>query len=563
MADDEEDPFAVVIKPAEENKKMSTYLKKHRKDSSSHNHLCVEESSHGTTSTRSTTASNRTTDDKSSNSNNKNNNFSAFESSAEDDTFGNFGGGGGNGESDGNVGIAFSSDFGNGLEFGQGGAFGGGEDFGGADDGAAAFSSDPFGTSGGDFNASFEDEPIKFGEGDFGSKAFADDHDQTSKSPRKVEPMSIRQKREQWKQNARSNSHSTGRRGGRPPPQRTAPRRHHSTDTFDLNMSGEIEESSTPPKPQSRRRLAADHATSAGGDKERERGAPPRTRSMRSRRASIATGSSHASSHDDPPAEMESSEPAKPTRARRRSSLGYTHSDGSMEPVTTNPPSSSRTLGRGPPAQRGPPQRHKSSAGTAMDPRMGSRRIRTRRTGALDGGSSSNLGELFNESSVPPAPEEESTTPGGTKDKKWAKDRSRNQEMIMNMYKDGGTSKKTGQSNPSASSSDLGSSMDALDIHDDIVSPAISGGSSEDKKRERRSTLTKFKMHKKKDLQAPEEEGGSAAVDARNLAGRSRGTLLERVGAVEEHSDRPTSSLGKGGSSYSDRILSSQSRKRG
>jgi hypothetical protein len=193
-----------------------------------------------------------------------------------------------------------------------------------------------------------------------------------------------------------------------------------------------------------------------------------------------------------------------------------------------------------------------------MDPKAGSGRTpRSRRTLASEA-SSSHLSGLYGGNSAPAAPEsDDAATPDGIKDKKWTIDRSRNQEMILNMYKD---SKK--KSDPHHSSGELGDSMESLGLHDDIheiLSPTASTDSGEKK---RRSSLAKFKMHKKKDLQAPELD--KAPESSRSLAGRSRGSLLERVGAADATlSDPPSSSLNKGGSSYSDRILSQHdSRKR-
>ena len=371
--------------------------------------------------------------------------------------------------------------------------------------------------------------------------------------------MTAWEKREQWKQNARSNSGGGGG-GGRPArgPQRVPPRRHHSTDGLDL-MREEANDMHSPGKPESRRRLPP------GEDADR-RGPPARTRSSRNRRASIDTGSGHIRNDDDD--EQHAADSGKPPiRSKRRSSLGYTQSDGSMDPTV-----SSRSLQRGPPSQRGPPQRHKSSAGTSMDPRTGqSRRLRTARRGE---GSSSNLGGLYGDSGHPPPPPDDDddddddaggTTPGGSRKERWAKDRNRNQEMIMSMYKDSAKKKDQHHHNV-GSSSDLNVDMENLDLSQEIVAPALesSGGGEKDKKR--RSALSKLKkMHKKKDLKSEEEDPDHppVPVDSRNMAGRTRGSLLERVGAVDEHSDRPSSSLQKGGSTaYSDRILSHQNSRR-
>jgi hypothetical protein len=565
----DDDPFfSVVVKPSSgEDRKMSTYLKKHRKAASGQQ--CVEESSHGTNSTRSTTASTRTDKSKSSSKNNNSHSsggaFAAFDEDVE---------GGENNP------IEFGlSEFGSGLEFGQEfgqefsqGGCGAGTFAGSSRDtssgrrkpqsirdlgrrkktddtfgGSAEFATDPF-------NA-FEEEDIKFADGDE-SALFPDENpfgNSDPFAPKKEPPkkMSAWEKREQWKQNARSNS---GPQRGPRGPQRTAPRRHNSTDCG-LDLMGVVDgEGHSSRKPESRRRLP----------REDDRRAPPsRTTSGQSRLASIDTGAGHVRHEEEQSmhsSHTESSDPSKPpTRSRRGSSLGYTHSDGSLDPVISN----RSLLGQRPP-QRGPPQRHKSSAGTSMDPRTGaSRRLRSRRAD----GSSSNLGGLYNDSDHPPPPPDDDDedddavgrTPGGSRDKKWANDRSRNQEMIMSMYKDGTKRKENGGN--LGSSGDLNVDMESLNISQEIVTPALE--SKEDKKR--RSALSKFKMHKKKDLKSGDDEAEKSPIDSRNIAGRSRGSLLERIGAVDESSssDRPSSSSHKGGSTYSDRILSNQhSRKR-
>jgi hypothetical protein len=128
------------------------------------------------------------------------------------------------------------------------------------------------------------------------------------------------------------------------------------------------------------------------------------------------------------------------------------------------------------------------------------------------------------------------------------------------MYKD--SAKKKEQHHNMGSSSELNVDMESLDLSQEIVTPALESGGDKDKKR--RSALSKLKkIHKKKDLKFEEETPDAVPVDTRNMAGRTRGSLLERVGAVDEHPDHPSSSLQKGGSTaYSDRILSHQNSRR-
>lgn len=185
--------------------------------------------------------------------------------------------------------------------------------------------------------------------------------------------------------------------------------------------------------------------------------------------------------------------------------------------------------------------------------------MRSRRLAANDG-SSSHLEDSNHSASL--LAEDESTGPDGSRDKKWTTDRSRNQEMIMSMYKDGGVA-KTNESKDSGSSSDLGKDLDDLGIseHDIFSSTTIEDASGGTEKK-RRSALSKLKkLTKKKDLQAPPEEEDTGVPDTRNIAGRSRGTLLERIGAVDEPSDRSSAALRKGGSNYSDRILMGSSKR--
>ncbi|KAG7354249.1 hypothetical protein IV203_003605 [Nitzschia inconspicua] len=555
MAQDEEDPFSVV-KPQANNVKMSHYIKKHKQRRE------IEESSHGTNSTRSTTISNRTDDHSHPTSSNKSassTNSGMLSGSTSDGSFANFG-------EEHHIDataedIAFGSDFGNGLEF----VASGGEtasarsrkirgsrndtsrkpksgkhlsSTSSSEDGF--FSSDPF--------AIFEeDAPVNFGDGDFGEKLFGDDL---------FGDFEIdNDKRGDFQDNPRSNSHPESRRKER------VPRRHHSSDGFDLAGMASVK---SPGKPQSRRKMMADPAVPS---KELERSGPPmRARSGRNRRASLDLSAHLKPSRPDDEqslfsAQTEPADLTKHSRRNRRSSLGCTYSDGSLPGISSHslalhpPPAPSDA-----PLQRGIPQRHKSSMGTAMDPRLGERRMRSRRV--ISDGTSSNVKDLFDGSTHKASvlPEDRSTSShDNTKNKKWTNDRSRNQEMIMNMYKDGAVSKKNDQKH-FGSSSDLGHDLEVLGIHEEDLFPSTTGDFSGGGEKKRRSALSKLKnIAKKKDLHAP--SGEEDVADARNLAGRSRGTLLERVGAVDETSERSSATLRTGGSNYSDRILMSSNRK--
>jgi hypothetical protein len=568
---EDDDPFSVV-KPQSVNMKMSQYIKPHKQRRE------IEECSHGTNSTRSTTISNRTDDHLQPT---VSFNSSMFSGTTSDGSFAHFGEENDDVEEEEEEAekIAFGSDFGNGLEFGANGgkipssrnrkSMGGGRKENSRKPSKETkllpsstrddcmnddpfFSSDPFGISNGFID---EVEPTSFGSGDFGGKLFNDD----PFGDCNMDESGSRRKRGDFQEIARSSSHSENRRRDR------APRRHHSSDSIDVEG---ISLTRSPVKPQSRRKMLAVQGLQG---KDTERGGPLiRSRGGTARRASLnLSGHVRPAKPDDEESlfstQTEPADLSKPHRRSRRSSLGCTRSDGSLPGVSNrslaqlpHPPAPSST-----PSQGGAPQRHKSSGGTSMDARIGELRMRSRRPGTGNEGSSSNLRDLFSDSthSARLLPANGPTTSDVTKNKKWTSDRSRNQEMIMNMYKEGVSSKRDGQ-NDFESSSDLAKDMVALDIGEEDLFSSTMGDTIGGGEKKRRSALSKLKkMTKKKDLHAPTEDDDNGGSETRNLAGRSRGTLLERVGAIEETSNRPSTSFRKGNSSYSDRILMSGSKK--
>lgn len=566
----DDDPFAVV---APSDKKMSTYLKR-SKDATGN--ACVETSSQGTTSTRSTTNSTLSPEEM---------NFfgqRAHDQSSKKSTMSGF-------HNSNSSGGSANFDFGNGLEFGQGfGSSGFGDDGFGAPSqpkkkdrkpqSARNFSSEPdpflqpsapksmrnFGSSSGDafdafgesssppsapksmrnfgssnddsFDAfgggfgndafgsadpfqaddsgfgAFEQEDIKFDDDGFGMNAFA--------GAPEAEDDAAWKKREKWKSSSRSKSGDvpkrTQRRGG-------APRRHHSSDdakdllpddvgsprpgssrrpTSSRNMDSSSQHSDEGSKPTSMRRIR---------EKSEHGEAEPARRPRGSRRASIDT-SGHSSGKGD-------IEPPQPRRPPRRASTSTTSYDGSMDASFTGPP----------------PQRTKSSTGPAHRPGAGRRQRRTG-LGSTHSGNLELLQNSFN--SVPSE---------GDKEKKWEKERSTNQEKIMEMYRGGGgLGSSKNDSKQDASISELGKHLDMMGLVDD--STAASG--SLDESRSRRS--------KKKDKDAIDDDEGYG--DTREHKDRHKGTLLDRVGGTS-HGTHSSSGNGDNKSvSYSDRIMMAQQR---
>lgn len=567
MALDDEDPFSVV-KPQSNNVKMSQYIRKHKQRRE------IEECSHGTNSTRSTTISNRTEDHLHQSHKSTNSTISGmFSTTSSDGSFANFGEEDENCDGDAPA-IAFGSDFGNGLEFGANGndtpsgsrtrkSRGSRKECSSSSSSSRKpksekilstshhdthddfFSGDPFAN-----NFGVENAPINFGDGDFGENLFADD-------PFGEFAGEDDDKRGSFQQTSRSSSHSENRRRDR------IPRRYHSSDGIDLSGASTAK---SPGKPQSRRRMTVEESVEV-----ERKGQPVRARSGISRRSSLdLSGHIRPSSRPDDEQSLFSTqtEPAdlkKPfSRRTRRSSLGMTHSDDSLpgfsnRSLTSLPPPAPG----GTPRQRGIPLRQKNSAGTAIDPRVGGERKMLRSRRLNKDGSSSTLTDLFSGSShsTSLSVDDDSEANDSSNGNKWTTDRSRNQEMIMSMYKDGATSKKS-EHQDRGSSSDLGRDMDALGINEeDLLSSAL-GSSAGVSEKKRRSALSKLKeMTKKKNLEAsPGEDEDIGGPDARTMAGRSRGSLLERVGAIDEPLDRPSAARKKGGSSYSDRILMNSSR---
>jgi hypothetical protein len=485
-------------------------------------------------------------------------------------------------------------------------------DFTGGDDGFGTdpFAADPFPTD--DFNQPFEEEPVNFGddggtkfEADFFSGGAAVAH-RTIKTPSPSGDKAWK-KREEWRTEPRTNSAGSGnvnrrgasRRGG-------LPRRHHSTDSPDLDLLRLSDDAPSPPVPPASRtrhppgpgvrdrdRRTSDGSVSSGGRTEAKHQPPPRTRSGRSRRASLDY-SGHSGEGSLYSTQTESSELSTSSShldSRRRSSVGYSQPERSLgAPEKEIIPASSHSQGPIP---------------------TGSRRARPRRnssvtSGVIDsfGGDADSFATSVGER-VSSTDQAASSGDGrGTADK-WSRDRSRNQELIMTMYKDGAMKKS--EDRPKSSSSLFDDSVDgdmgSFVVHDqdahmdsargglgkilknpfagnsssqfgasigggvDVMTapagPADYGGAAAESRRsDRKKSLPSFRLSKGKKDEPPEEERTTA--DTRNMMGRSRGTLLERVGAVDANTSAPAGGGGisGGGSSYSDRILKQQQRGR-
>lgn len=91
---------------------------------------------------------------------------------------------------------------------------------------------------------------------------------------------------------------------------------------------------------------------------------------------------------------------------------------------------------------------------------------------------------------------------------------------------------------------------------------AAAAAAGESKRSDRKKGLSSFRLTKSNKKEEAEEEKKTA--ETRNMMGRSRGTLLERVGAVDGSTTSSSAGGGMtgGGSSYSDRILMQQQRGR-
>ena len=151
---------------------------------------------------------------------------------------------------------------------------------------------------------------------------------------------------------------------------------------------------------------------------------------------------------------------------------------------------------------------------------------------------------------------------------KWNRDRSRNQELIMSMYRDGDLMTKKNDSDHSSSSLDQ-SNSDGLDAGISVLNideKALPETSPAEKKQtnRRRSVLSSLRGSKKKvQDEGDNDEGGQGYRSNRDIQGRSRLSLLERVGVEDSTpptTPPPTKSSGKVTSSYSDRIMNQKQR---
>ena len=576
-----DDPF-LIVKPEDNNKRMSTYLKKQ----GSGPNKCLETSSHGTTSTRSTAASTAPDD----------NNFPSASKTPEqtlrkaqsDDGFGGF---------SNSPAIGFSSDFGNGLEFGGGfgddgfgmpkqkpksmnDGFGNVDPFGKDDPFANAapfgsndpFESTGFGNSDGFMSFGMDKQvPVNFGDDGFGSfGGSATDHQQKKEEAWK--------KREAWKNDARSHSSSSGRKHGDP----HQPRRHRSDarlpqDDIPLPpaMSAMCAKSPRTPSTSSRRHLKAEAmrdrspqsrgAPSGRGKsptgRDRSPSAPRRTRSgMRERRATMNHSSVPEPSHSEPHewAEPEP-EPEKPRSLRnRRASVGYTRSDGSIEPsfAPTIRPTPQRNHSIDVTRPKADMPSHSHSSGR-------SRRRLSNGADAKEDKPSSQLQDIDN--------------------KKFMRERSINQQKILDMYKGGGLT----SSNETKKIEGVIDVMPSMVTNEDdhevggrgfglIRKPgkadkfgtlgdsshndgAAAVAATKEPRPSRRASLT----FTRKPTKTPESEKPQSYSDRRDVE-RSRVTLLERVAGGDSLSTLDTTSTNTSGDgksmSYSDRIMQAQHR---
>jgi hypothetical protein len=320
---------------------------------------------------------------------------------------------------------------------------------------------------------------------------------------------------------------------------------------------------------------------------DRERSSPPprrgdrspvrRTRSgvaPRQRRATLNTSGAEPAEAPAPPQRGPPADPergnVRPQRSRRRASLAYaSKSDGSMDSPDPSP---------------APPQRHKSIDGIEppmMDQAAGlgsnGSRVRPRRRGSVSALEAPGAFDPM-QMNVP------SSGPPKGRSKEFLRDRSDNQQKIMNMYKGGELSgdQKTKserldisidtvpdaslgfESNGGGGGGGLGlgkmfggksKKADKLGDHSDHGAAATAGGfvipDHEPPKRAPRRASLAFTRRK-----ASEEPKEADYTENRNIEGRNRATLLERVAAT---GDQPSlnGDTGSEGSalSYSDRIL--------
>ena len=377
--------------------------------------------------------------------------------------------------------------------------------------GADAFNSDHFGGIGFGGSDGFGDGDL-FGSDGFGSAANF---------------VAAFDKQQNFKKDARSKSsgsvrppHDDRRRGGT--------RRHHSTDNVEL-LGGSTNQSPKVPSRRDRPPAGQDcrHSPNLRGDKDRSKSPPRRQKSSnrRDRRASMQ----HSIVNEG----------GKSPRPRRRASLTTaTHADGSGRKVirSTAPPRH-KSVGERP--------RRRQLGGTTPDP---------------------------------PVP-----LHGGSNKKNWTNQRSRNQELIMNMYRGGETKKSEKGSNKNDTMGSIEADMDIMKIHGDLngLSPGKSPirsfikrnvpkspfgkslGDDDDEETRRRGRNKEMKAPRSFRKPKPSADQGVSKPNHRDLEGRSKTTLFERVASDDSlgHIGSPgNGDDGVGGLSYSDKIMMGQQR---
>jgi hypothetical protein len=611
--DDDDDPFSVV-KPDDSNKKMSSYLKKQlngadlkkqlssaysKKQQRTSEPKCAETSSHETSSTRSTT--NSTVPEDSS---------VTFSSKTPDRTVRRKKSG--FNPSASTSAIDFSSDFGNGLEFGQ--SFGS-DGFGmpppssrsepssrskpdqkpescrtfSGTDSFAAFGSDPFVSPTGDDSFNFvteheeHEEPLNFGDDGFGMNSFPKKPPSSKKDEASSTKDEAWKKREDWKRTARSNSSSSGlnprRRGGK----KAIPKRHHSTDGVNFDSSSDSVHSGhsgtsgeksprVPSKELSRKtRLGGDREKSPsrvhrgkshergksrergksserGKSRERERNkerSPPRRQrsTRRERRSTMNNGEKPESQHS-----------AQQLRERqRRQSMANTNSEGSPEQGNTPiiPPRRQKSTG---PAGRKPRRRASIASGDLAFDSM-----------------QMNIAQK---------------TSNGGNNNNWSNERSKKQELIMSMYRDGGMASKNENEKKNDSLGDINVNMDMMSMQDDpagsVEKPrsvsnflknavgknkfGTSLGDGDDAEEASGHSKEKSRRRQPKKSSKDREPERKTGYEGRDVEGRSKATtLLERVGGDPGNTSSSTTLKGGNDSSsksmsYSDRMMKAQTR---
>ena len=440
------------------------------------------------------------------------------------------------------------------------------------------------------------EEPINFGNA-FGGDAFAGSS----------EKEDAWKKRENWKKNARTDSSSSKdsngeRRQGSQHREKKGDRPHRRVHNDESSRDHNDEERSTRPRggrPRPRRRhsndpyshepdsaggrssrqLGADRPRKASseifsndqsksGGKNRERSPPRRNLSSRQRRG--VTGNNSGQDSSDHRGETHRS--GAPRSRRRQSIAGATKLDGSLEPASSSSrpkvtPRKNRSMDFTNLDGAGPPSMRQSESGN----RTRARRRASCGTGFVDP-------MTLN---MPQAAEGTSE-----KNKEWVRDRSRNQQMILDLYKGGGGMTKTDTKQ---------SSMSELEI--DFIPPtdlAVDGAVEDNESSFSRGfgklfgkkggdkfgslndddidgvavekpasmlSLTGFGSKKSKSSSESHAVGRkSTYADNRDIDSRKRTTLLERVGG--DSSSRLASPITKegGGLSYSDKIMGEQAR---